>query len=59
MKKILFLSFLLINLGVKSEEINLGRSFINSEYIEIEKLRGTKNVIVIEKKILKVRHIQI
>lgn len=50
MKKILFLSFLLINLGVKSEEINLGRSFINSEYIEIEKLRGTKNVIVIEKK---------
>lgn len=50
-KKALFLSFLLCNLVAFGEKtIQLPESNIQSDYIEINKMKNTKNVIVIEKK---------
>lgn len=53
MKKEKLLLLLLAIVQVKnlafSEDIKLGATFINPDYIEIEKLKSTKNVIVIDK----------
>lgn len=50
-KKALFLSFLLCNLVAFGEKtIQLPESNIQSDYIEINKMKNTKHIIVIEKK---------
>lgn len=48
--KFLILSVLLTNLSYGAETIKLKESHINSDYVEIQKLKPTKNIIVIEKK---------
>ena len=51
MKKSLLLIFIIANFSVFSEQIvNLPESNIKSDYIEINKMKNTKNVIVLEKK---------
>ena len=51
MKKSLLLIFIIANFSVLSEQIvNLPESNIKSDYIEINKMKNTKNVIVLEKK---------
>lgn len=50
-QKFLFLSILLTNVSYGEESIKLKESYINSDYVEIQKLKPTKNIIVIEKKI--------
>ena len=49
-RKILITSILLTNISYGGESIKLKESYINSDYIEIQKLKPTKNIIVIEKK---------
>lgn len=49
-QKVLFFSFILSSLALAEETIQLKESYINSDYIEIQRLKPTKNVIVIEKK---------
>ena len=54
MKKSLLLIFIIANFSVFSEQIvNLPESNIKSDYIEIKKMKNTKNLIVLEKKISK------
>lgn len=49
-KKALFLSFLLCNLVAFGEKtIQLPESNIQSDYIEINKMKNTKHIIVIKK----------
>ena len=51
MKKKLLLIFIIASFSVFSEQIvNLPESNIKSDYIEINKMKNTKNVIVLEKK---------
>ena len=51
MKKKLLLIFIIVSFSVFSEQIvNLPESNIKSDYIEINKMKNTKNVIVLEKK---------
>lgn len=53
-KKILILSILVNNISYSmlstSNTIKLKESYINSDYVEVQKLKPTKNIIVIEKK---------
>lgn len=48
MKKILLLCFL-SGTTLMAQDIKLGKSIISPDYIEVEKLKSTKNVIVVEK----------
>lgn len=41
--------YLLLGTCLFSEEVKLGKSIINPDYIEVEKLKSTKNVIVVDK----------
>ena len=51
MKKSSLLIFIIANFSVFLEQIvNLPESNIKSDYIEINKMKNTKNVIVLEKK---------
>ncbi|WVU49029.1 hypothetical protein V3R02_06760 [Fusobacterium nucleatum] len=60
MKKGLLLIFIIANFSVFSEQIvNLPESNIKSDYIEINKMKNTKNVIVLEKKTFKRKDIRI
>ena len=45
----LLVAFIASKTLIFSEEIKLRTSYINPDYIEIEKLKSTKNVIVIDK----------
>lgn len=49
-QKVLFFTFILSNFALAEETIKLKESYINSDYMEIQKLKSTKNVILIEKK---------
>lgn len=54
MKKSSLLIFIIANFSVFLEQIvNLPESNIKSDYIEIKKMKNTKNLIVLEKKISK------
>lgn len=48
MKKILLLCFL-SGTTLMAQDIKLGKSIISPDYIEVEKLKSTKNVVVVEK----------
>lgn len=49
-QKILFLTILSTSISYSEEAIKLKESYINSDYVEIQRLKPTKNIIVIEKK---------
>lgn len=50
MKKNLLLFYLALSACAIADDVALGKSIINPDYIEVEKLKSTKNVIVIDEK---------
>lgn len=50
MKKYLFFVCVLLGASSYATEVDLGKSIISPDYIEIQKLKATKNVIVVDKK---------
>jgi len=49
-KKSLLLFYLALSACAIADDVTLGKSIINPDYIEVEKLKSTKNVIVIDEK---------
>lgn len=50
MKKSLLLFYLALSALALADDVTLGKSVISPDYIEVEKLKSTKNVIVIDEK---------
>ena len=50
LKTVLLLLTIVSNYSYSGEVIKLKESYINSDYVEIQKLKPTKNIIVIERK---------